>query len=62
MWGYFEENMKQKNNDLDRWRSSVRTPFEGVFQNLKNVRVIGGMPRFNFSSSWTLSFIMLSGL
>jgi hypothetical protein len=23
--------MKRKNNDLDRWRSSVRAPFEGVF-------------------------------
>jgi len=25
------QNMKRKNNDLDRWRSSVRAPFEGVF-------------------------------
>jgi IS5 family transposase len=23
--------MKRKNNDLDRWGSSVRAPFEGVF-------------------------------
>lgn len=26
-----KNNRKQKNRDLDRWRSSVRMPFEGVF-------------------------------
>lgn len=27
----FKQNMIGKNKDLDRWRSSVRAPFEGVF-------------------------------
>ena len=26
-----KHNMNDKNKDLDRWRSSVRAPFEGVF-------------------------------
>jgi len=29
-----KRNNKQKNRDLDRWRSSVRMPFEGVFSKL----------------------------
>ena len=26
-----KNNMKEKNKDLDRWRSSLRSPFEGIF-------------------------------
>lgn len=26
-----KNNMKSKNKDLDRWRSSIRAPFEGIF-------------------------------
>ena len=29
-----KNNNKQKNRDLDRWRSSVRMPFEGIFSKL----------------------------
>ena len=30
-----KHNMHGKNKDLDRWRSSVRAPFEGVFSKFK---------------------------
>ena len=30
-----KNNMKLKNKDLDRWRTSARAPFEGVFSKFK---------------------------
>ena len=30
-----KHNMRGKNKDLDRWRSAVRAPFEGVFSKFK---------------------------
>jgi transposase, IS5 family len=37
-----KNNMKDKNKDLDRWISSIRSPFEGVFSKReKRVRYIG---------------------
>lgn len=30
-----KQNMKGKNKDLDRWRSGLRAPFEGVFSKLE---------------------------
>ena len=30
-----KNNIKNKNKDLDRWRTSARAPFEGVFSKFK---------------------------
>ena len=43
-----KNNMRGKNKDLDRWRSSVRAPFEGVFSKFKKRARYRGYAKVQF--------------
>ena len=47
-----KQNMRLKNKDLDRWRSAVRAPFEGVFSKFKK------RARYKGHSNVQLQFFM----
>ena len=40
--------MKGKNKDLDRWRSQVRAPFEGVFSKFEKRARTRGLAKVQF--------------
>tara|TARA_B100001121_G_scaffold150157_1_gene131386 strand:- start:144 stop:437 length:294 start_codon:yes stop_codon:yes gene_type:complete len=43
-----KHNMIDKNKDLDRWRSSVRAPFEGIFSKCKKRARYRGQAKVQF--------------
>ena len=43
-----KQNMKGKNKDLDRWRSQVRAPFEGVFSKFEKRARTRGLAKVQF--------------
>jgi hypothetical protein len=45
-----KNNMKGKNRDLDRWLSSVRMPFEGVFSCMSNTARYRGVVKVQFQA------------
>jgi len=45
-----KNNNKTKNNDLDRWRSSIRMPFEGTFSKLKKRARYRGILKVEFQN------------
>lgn len=45
-----KNNNKNKNRDLDRWRSKVRMPFEGIFSKLRKRTRYRGKPNVLFES------------
>lgn len=47
-----KNNNKKKNKDLDRWRSKVRMPFEGVFSRLKKRAKFRGLTKINFQCTF----------
>lgn len=45
-----KNNMKEKNHDLDRWRTRVRMPFEGVFSRLNGSSRYRGLVKGQFQA------------
>jgi len=45
-----KNNNKTKNHDLDRWRSSIRMPFEGTFSKLKKQARYRGILKVEFQN------------
>ena len=43
-----KQNMKGKNKDLDRWRSGIRAPFEGVFAKFEKRARYRGLAKVQF--------------
>ena len=43
-----KHNMIGKNKDLDRWRSSVRAPFEGIFSKVEKRARYRGQAKVQF--------------
>lgn len=43
-----KQNMKAKNKDLDRWRSQLRAPFEGVFSKFEKRARYRGLAKVQF--------------
>ncbi len=47
-----KNNMKSKNKDLDRWRSSVRAPFEGIFSKFEKRARYRGLAKVQLQLFW----------
>jgi len=45
-----KNNMKEKNRDLDRWRSSLRAPFEGIFSKFEKRARYRGLAKIQLQS------------
>ena len=43
-----KQNMKAKNKDLDRWRSAIRAPFEGLFSKFERRARYRGLAKVQF--------------
>ena len=52
-----KQNMKAKNNDLDRWRSAMRSPHEGVFSKFEKRARYRGLAKIQmqvFLDAWNV--------
>lgn len=45
-----KNNMKNKNRDLDRWRSAIRAPYEGIFSKFKKQAKYRGIVKNQFQA------------